>query len=154
MIDITAGALADGNAVGWMQGHMEFGPRALEIDPSSQITVFGYATGPESLVSFRILPSFAPSILAEHLNKWFEFEGPSPYMLFVADILKQHRRDMTPERSPCSESKAKCAALFCARHYTCGLLSSTSNRSRRNKPVISCATESIHKLQRSNACKY
>lgn len=97
----TAQALADGNAVGWFQGRMEFGPRALggrsilgdPRSPSMQKTLNLRVKYRES---FR---PFAPSILREDLADWFDMNTDSPYMLFVADVQKNRRRKMTPEEN-------------------------------------------------------
>jgi len=95
----TARALADEKAVGWFQGRMEFGPRALggrsilgdPRSPSMQKTLNLKVKYRES---FR---PFAPSVLREDVGQWFEFEGDSPYMLLVADVQAQRRRQMTSE---------------------------------------------------------
>ena len=97
----TAQALADGKAVGWFQGRMEFGPRALggrsilgdPRSPSMQKTLNLRVKYRES---FR---PFAPSILREDLADWFDMNTDSPYMLFVADVQKNRRREMTPEEN-------------------------------------------------------
>ena len=97
----TAQALADGNAVGWFQGRMEFGPRALggrsilgdPRSPSMQKTLNLRVKYRES---FR---PFAPSILREDLADWFDMNTDSPYMLFVADVQKNRRREMTAEEN-------------------------------------------------------
>ncbi len=96
MIKTTTKALADGKAVGWFQGRMEFGPRALggrsilgdARSPSMQRTLNLKVKYRES---FR---PFAPSVLAEHVDEWFEHEGDSPYMLIVADVVEDKRRRM------------------------------------------------------------
>lgn len=93
LIERTALALADGAAVGWMQGRMEFGPRALGgrsilADPRSPIMQKQLNLKVKYRESFR---PFAPSILEEHVSEWFEHDGESPYMLLVADVKKIHR---------------------------------------------------------------
>ena len=102
-IEDTARALADGKAVGWFQGRMEFGPRALggrsilgdPRDPAMQKTLNLRVKYRES---FR---PFAPSVLAEDVADWFEMEDDdiSPYMLTVADVKEEHRREMTEEEN-------------------------------------------------------
>jgi carbamoyltransferase len=93
----TATALADGKAVGWMQGRMEFGPRAL-----GNRSILGDPRSPkmQSLLNLKVkyresFRPFAPSVLREHVNDWFEMDVDSPYMLLVADMQKKHRRTMT-----------------------------------------------------------
>jgi len=93
-------ALADEKAVGWMQGRMEFGPRALGgrsiiADPRSPKMQKQLNLKVKFRESFR---PFAPSVLAEHVGDWFEHEGDSPYMLFVANVQKNKRLEMTDEQ--------------------------------------------------------
>ena len=78
---------------------MEFGPRALGGrsilgDPRSANMQATMNLKIKFRESFR---PFAPSVLAERVNEYFEIDRPSPYMLFVADVVKQKRRDMTSE---------------------------------------------------------
>jgi carbamoyltransferase len=99
MIEEVASALADEKAVGWMQQRMEFGPRALGgrsiiADPRSPIMQKQLNLKVKYRESFR---PFAPSVLIEDVNQWFEHETDSPYMLLVADVQKDKRRTMTPE---------------------------------------------------------
>ncbi len=94
LLDRTAGALADERAVGWFQGRMEFGPRALGArsiladarSPTMQRTLNLKVKYRES---FR---PFAPSVLREDVADWFELDVDSPYMLLVADVAAAHRR--------------------------------------------------------------
>jgi carbamoyltransferase len=97
VIDQTAGALADEKAVGWFQGRMEFGPRALGArsiladarSPAMQRTLNLKVKYRES---FR---PFAPSVLRDDIADWFEMDADSPYMLMVADVVEQRRLAMT-----------------------------------------------------------
>ncbi|MBF0353798.1 MAG: carbamoyltransferase [Alphaproteobacteria bacterium] len=99
LIDATAKALGDGKALGWFQGRMEFGPRALggrsilgdPRSPSMQKTLNLKVKYRES---FR---PFAPSVLREDVADWFDLSGDSPYMLLVAPVKESHRRAMTNE---------------------------------------------------------
>ena len=95
--DVTAQALADGKAVGWMQGRMEFGPRALGArsilaDPRSATMQKILNLKVKYRESFR---PFAPSVLREDVTDWFELGCDSPYMLLVADVARPRRREMT-----------------------------------------------------------
>ncbi len=95
----TAQALVNGKAVGWMNGRMEFGPRALGgrsiiADPRSPSMQKMLNIKVKYRESFR---PFAPSVLREDVSIWFELEGDSPYMLFVANVVKDMRRRMTAE---------------------------------------------------------
>jgi carbamoyltransferase len=99
LIDEVAKALADEKAVGWMQGRMEFGPRALGgrsiiADPRSPIMQKQLNLKVKYRESFR---PFAPSILREDVGEWFEHDSDSPYMLLVTDVQKNKRREMTIE---------------------------------------------------------
>ncbi len=96
-IERTAQALADGQAVGWFSGRMEFGPRALGgrsilADPRSPTMQRTLNLKVKYRESFR---PFAPSVLREDVADWFDFDIDSPYMLLVADVTKSHRRQMT-----------------------------------------------------------
>jgi carbamoyltransferase len=93
----TADALVEGKAVGWFQGRMEFGPRALGAR-----SILGDARSPsmQSVLNLKVkyresFRPFAPSVLREDVADWFEIDSDSPYMLMVADVAKQHRREMT-----------------------------------------------------------
>ncbi len=99
MIEAVAYALADEKAVGWMQGRMEFGPRALGgrsiiADPRSPIMQKQLNLKVKYRESFR---PFAPSVLREDVGEWFEHETDSPYMLLVANVHNDKRRSMTEE---------------------------------------------------------
>lgn len=101
LIEQTAQALADEKAVGWMQGRMEFGPRALGGrsilgDPRSPSMQKVLNLKVKYRESFR---PFAPSVLREDVAEWFEIDGDSPYMLLVAPVAEQHRRQMTAEEN-------------------------------------------------------
>lgn len=97
LIDSVAASLADGKAVGWFQGRMEFGPRALGArsilgDPRNPSMQKVLNLKVKYRESFR---PFAPSILREDVGDWFELEGDSPYMLLVAGVKSERRRKMT-----------------------------------------------------------
>tara|TARA_A100001015_G_scaffold43099_1_gene47262 strand:- start:1558 stop:3396 length:1839 start_codon:yes stop_codon:yes gene_type:complete len=99
MVEEVASVLADEKAVGWMQGRMEFGPRALGgrsiiADPRSPKMQNQLNLKVKYRESFR---PFAPSILREDISEWFEHDTDSPYMLLVADVKKDKRRVMTLE---------------------------------------------------------
>ena len=97
LLNYVVSALAKENAVGWMQGRMEFGPRALGsrsiiADPRSPIMQKQLNLKVKYRESFR---PFAPSILREDLNEWFDLDIDSPYMLIVADVQKDKRRNIS-----------------------------------------------------------
>jgi carbamoyltransferase len=96
-IERAAQALADGQAVGWFSGRMEFGPRALGgrsilADPRSPTMQRTLNLKVKYRESFR---PFAPSVLREDVADWFDLDIDSPYMLLVADVAKSHQRQMT-----------------------------------------------------------
>jgi carbamoyltransferase len=99
LLDRTAHALADGKAVGWFQGRMEFGPRAL-----GNRSILGDPRDPEMQkklnlkVKFReSFRPFAPSVLREHVSDWFDINVDSPYMLMVATLHERHRHELPSE---------------------------------------------------------
>jgi len=97
IIEQTAQALVEQKAVGWFQGRMEFGPRALGGrsilgDPRSETMQKTLNLKVKYRESFR---PFAPSVLREEVGAWFELDGDSPYMLMVADVVEGRRRRMT-----------------------------------------------------------
>ncbi len=101
MIDACASALAEGKALGWFQGRMEFGPRALGgrsilADARSQTMQSVLNLKVKYRESFR---PFAPSVLREDVSDWFELNADSPYMLLVADVAKKRQRVMTEDEN-------------------------------------------------------
>ena len=97
LIDETADLLSKENAIGWFQGRMEFGPRALGNrsiigDSRSEQMQKNLNLKVKFRESFR---PFAPSILKEDLNEWFNLKVDSPYMLLVSDIKNQKKIEMT-----------------------------------------------------------
>src|SRR5258705_1996192 len=101
VINHPAHAIAAGKLVGWFQGRMEFGPRALggrsiladARCPTMQRTLNLKVKRRES---FR---PFAPSVLSEDVGDWFDLEGDSPYMLLVADVSSRRRRNPTADEN-------------------------------------------------------
>ncbi|MFH1423773.1 MAG: carbamoyltransferase [Candidatus Nealsonbacteria bacterium] len=95
----TAKLIQEGNVIGWFQGRMEFGPRAL-----GSRSILGDARSPEMQkkmnlkIKFReSFRPFAPSVLVEEAPNFFEINRPSPYMLLTAYIKKEIRKEMTEE---------------------------------------------------------
>lgn len=100
LIDSVAHALVDGKAVGWMQGRMEFGPRALGgrsiiADPRSPTVQKQLNRKVKYRESFR---PFAPSVLREDVSQWFQLHSDSPYMLLVADVLSTKQLRMSEKQ--------------------------------------------------------
>ena len=99
IIEKTAECLKNGDAVGWFQGRMEFGPRALGCrsilgDPRSPTMQKNLNLKVKYRESFR---PFAPSVLREEVNQWFKINVDSPYMLLVAEILDDKKIEMTEQ---------------------------------------------------------
>jgi carbamoyltransferase len=99
MLDETALALAEGKAVGWFQGRMEFGPRALGGrsilgDPRSESMQKTLNLKVKFRESFR---PFAPSVLSEDAPEWFELDVDSPYMLLVDNVKGEKCREMSEQ---------------------------------------------------------
>jgi len=95
----TAEELKKGKSVGWFQGRMEFGPRALGSrsilgDPRSESMQKNLNLKIKFRESFR---PFAPAILNEYLEEWFNMSKKSPYMLFVSNILEKHHENISKE---------------------------------------------------------
>ena len=100
IINITSELLSKENAIGWFQGRMEFGPRALGArsilaDPRSDKMQKNLNLKVKYRESFR---PFAPSILREYLSEWFDLNIDSPYMLFVANINSNKKLEMSKEQ--------------------------------------------------------
>jgi carbamoyltransferase len=97
---VTADLLAQEKVVGWFQGRMEFGPRALGNrsilgDPRSQAMQATMNLKIKFRESFR---PFAPAVMREHVSDYFELDYDSPYMLLVAPVKKSRRVPMTAEQ--------------------------------------------------------
>jgi carbamoyltransferase len=97
VLEAAATALAEGKAVGWFQGRMEFGPRALG---ARSILADARSGVMQRLLNLKIkyresFRPFAPSVLREDLAAWFELDRDSPYMLLVADVAGHRRRAMS-----------------------------------------------------------
>jgi len=93
----TSAALAEGKAVGWMQGRMEFGPRALG---NRSIIADARSVKMQSQLNLKVkyresFRPFAPAVLREDVSEWFELDTDSPYMLLVADVKKSRVKKMT-----------------------------------------------------------
>ncbi len=100
LMDKVTNDLSNGKAIGWFQGRMEFGPRALGNrsilgDPRSEKMQKNLNLKVKYRESFR---PFAPSILIEDVANWFNINVDSPYMLMVASIKKEKKIEMTDEQ--------------------------------------------------------
>ena len=100
LVDTCATALVGQKALGWFQGRMEFGPRAL-----GGRSILGDPRSPamQSVLNLKVkyresFRPFAPSVLRSDAAAWFDLDTDSPYMSLVADVLAEHRTKMTPEQ--------------------------------------------------------
>ena len=100
LLEDTCDALEAGHAVGWFQGRMEFGPRALGAR-----SILGDARNPEmqKMLNLKIkyresFRPFAPSVLREDVADYFELDTDCPYMLLVADVKRNRRRALSAEQ--------------------------------------------------------
>ncbi len=96
----VAGLLAEEKVVGWFNGRMEFGPRALGAR-----SILGDPRSPRMQAQLNIkikfregFRPFAPSVLADRVNEWFELDRESPYMLLVAPVKQERQIPMTSEQ--------------------------------------------------------
>ena len=94
----VARLIADGKVVGWFQGRMEWGPRALGAR-----SILADARNPETQKKLNVkvkyresFRPFAPSVLWEDASQYFDVQKPAPYMLFTFDVKKELRRDLPP----------------------------------------------------------
>ena len=107
---VTADLIAAGKVVGWFQGRLEFGPRALGAR-----SIIGDPRDPEmqSRMNLKIkyresFRPFAPTVLKEKAGEWFEFSGESPYMLLVAPVKESRRISLADnEKALCGFDKLK-----------------------------------------------
>ena len=100
LLQQTAALLADGKIVGWLNGRMEFGPRALGCR-----SILGDPRNPRMQADMNIkikfregFRPFAPSVLRDKVHDWFEMDCDSPYMLLVAPVKKARQIPMTGEQ--------------------------------------------------------
>jgi len=101
LLEACARSLTEGKALGWFQGRMEFGPRALGAR-----SILGDARSPtmQKMLNLKVkyresFRPFAPSVLSEDAAQWFDLDVDSPYMLLVADVAQAYRIPMSDEQN-------------------------------------------------------
>ena len=163
MIDRAAKALADGKALGWVQGRMEFGPRALGGrsilgDPRSPAMQKTLNLRVKYRESFR---PFAPSVLLEDVAQWFDLDEESPYMLLVANVREERCIAMTDAaEAAVRDRQAQRAALRNSGRYPCRLFGADPDREQSDQSAVSRPDQPVsrpdrlpgrrqHELQRS-----
>ena len=139
IINATVDGLIDQNAIGWFQGRMEFGPRALGArsilaDPRAADMQKRLNLKVKYRESFR---PFAPAVCYEDVQNWFELREPSPYMLFVADVSRTppHSHDRGTE-GIVRRRQAQYPALDRSRSDACGLLCARADRASGNQSTL------------------
>ncbi len=150
LVQQTARALADEQAVGWFQGRMEFGPRALGAR-----SILGDARSPtmQKMLNLKVkyresFRPFAPAVLREHVADWFEIDCDSPYMLLVAGVQPQRRRAMTEdEKKLWGIEQLNVRALGYPGRHACRLLGARSDRACRHQCAL---PRSAHPVQRAH----
>jgi carbamoyltransferase len=100
LIKESVNALESGQAVGWFQGRMEFGPRALG---GRSILADARSASMQSVLNLKVkyresFRPFAPSVLREDVSEWFDLDVDSPYMLLVGSVARSRQISMTPEQ--------------------------------------------------------
>ncbi len=99
LLDLVSDLLMEENVIGWFQGKMEFGPRALG---NRSIIGDARSSSMQKKMNLKIkyresFRPFAPSVLEEEISNWFEMDRESPYMLLVADVKKEKQKSMSKE---------------------------------------------------------
>jgi len=134
----TANAISEQKAVGWFQGRMEFGPRALGArsilaDPRSESMQQLLNSKIKFRESFR---PFAPSVLEESVSKWFEIDSQSPYMLLVAEVSKSKQHKIKNEDKKIigiDKLKIKRSDIPAVTHVDCSARIQTVNKINNTK---------------------
>ena len=143
LFDRVAEELADGKVVGWFQGRMEFGPRALGAR-----SILGDARNPkmQSVMNLKIkfresFRPFAPSVLRERVSDYFVLDTDSPYMLLVAPVLEKRRIAPTKEQQIALGNRSfERAEVGHSGRYSRGLFGPHSNRARGHEsPLLQAA---------------
>tara|TARA_Y100001970_G_C14219183_1_gene851575 strand:- start:589 stop:2424 length:1836 start_codon:yes stop_codon:yes gene_type:complete len=144
LINKTSEILSNEKAIGWFQGRMEFGPRALGNrsilgDPRSDKMQKNLNLKVKYRESFR---PFAPSVLKEDLSDWFEIDVESPYMLFVAAIKSEKKIKMTEDQKKLfgiEKLNVKRSEIPAVTHidYSARIQSVSKNNNRRYYDLIS-----------------
>ncbi len=151
LIEKTAAALAAGQAVGWHQGRMEFGPRALGNrsilgDPRSPTMQKALNLKVKYRESFR---PFAPSVLREKVADWFELDADSPYMLLVAPVKAAAvPQDVGGGACPFRHRQAERAAIGHSGRHPCRLFGPRADRAPRDQPALPRADHALRGADR------
>lgn len=161
LIDRTADLLIDGKVVGWFQGKMEFGARALG---NRSLLADPRRTDMRDIINLRIkfrekFRPFAPSILEEHVGEWFEIDEPTPYMEKVFPIRKERRTEIPAVthvdgsgrlQSVSKETNPLYHALISRFHQKTGVPIVLNTSLNENEPIVRTPTEAIRCFLRTD----
>ena len=156
LLATVAELLEQENVIGWFQGRMEFGPRAL-----GGRSIIGDARSAkmQSVMNLKIkyresFRPFAPSVLAERVGDYFEQNGPSPYMLIVAPVRERaaHSRCNAEQQQLFGIEKLKLKRSRAAGDHPCRLLGAHPDRARRHESALSPAAQGVRAPAPAAAC--
>ena len=160
LLDEVADQIAAGNVVGWFQGRMEWGPRALG---NRSIVAHPGLPNMKDVLNARIkhrewFRPFAPSIMADHQHEYFEHDHPSPFMLHVYKIRQDKRKELTAVnhvddtgrlQSVTREENALYYDLISAFHRKTGIPVILNTSFNENEPIVCTPEEAIDCFQRT-----
>ena len=154
LFDRVAQELADGKVIGWFQGRMEFGPRALGAR-----SILGDARNPkmQSVMNLKIkyresFRPFAPSVLRERVADYFEMDTDSPYMLLVAPVVEKRRIAPTQGTAGALGYRSfERAEVGHSGSHPRGLFGAHPNRARRDQSPLLQAAQSVRSQDRLRA---
>jgi len=160
LLDEVAGQIATGNVIGWFQGRMEWGPRALG---NRSIVAHPGLPNMKDVLNARIkhrewFRPFAPSIMADHQHEYFEHDHPSPFMLHVYKIRPEKRKDLTAVnhvddtgrlQSVTREENPLYYDLISSFHRKTGIPVILNTSFNENEPIVCTPEEAIDCFQRT-----
>jgi carbamoyltransferase len=160
LVDEVADEIAAGNVIGWFQGRMEWGPRALG---NRSIVAHPGLPNMKDVLNARIkhrewFRPFAPSIMADHQHLYFEHDHPSPFMLHVYKIRQEKRKELTAVnhvddtgrlQSVTREENPMYYDLISAFHRKTGIPVILNTSFNENEPIVCTPEEAIDCFQRT-----
>jgi carbamoyltransferase len=160
LLDATAEQIAAGNVIGWFQGRMEWGPRALG---NRSIVAHPGLPNMKDVLNARIkhrewFRPFAPSIMADHQHEYFEHDHPSPFMLHVYKIRPEKRKELCAVnhvddtgrlQSVTREENPMYYDLISAFHRKTGIPVILNTSFNENEPIVCTPEEAIDCFQRT-----
>jgi carbamoyltransferase len=160
LLDVVADQIAAGNVVGWFQGRMEWGPRALG---NRSIVAHPGRPDMKDILNARIkhrewFRPFAPSILAEYQHEYFEHDHPSPFMLHVYKIRPEKRKILCAVNHVDDTGRLQTVAreenpiyydLISAFHRKTGIPVILNTSFNENEPIVCTPEEAIDCFQRT-----